>query len=808
MRPALYARTCSSAVLVVLILAAASALAVPVHLPEGLLIEAEDFAERSPDDGSFAEPMASSHALGQRAVYRFFPGEGRCTYRFKVEKQGVYYLWLRYAAEHGPQMRWALDPADPPDADDVRRYDVESTGALDGPDAWRWGRLGKMELDAGDHRVVLFGAPIRIDALWVGRMDAPVDTKAVQQMRAAEMRAHMQHPIEPIVPAWLTEVEPYRLPEWYDSIRVCVHTRLSLPWREKNPDVFANAGKKFASLGFREVARHIKTGSEPAWWPSAVGAVLDDAHEVNLAKQIIDEAHAAGCRIIVYHRHMEDSYLAEEHPEWTARDKHGKVIIKRGPKICFNTPYAEFLETRLVELARMGADGFYFDEVHMPKPFCRCENCRKKFREICEIEYPEEDNPLDPAYQKAIELNNITIEQTFRRWRKAIHAVNPECVLLVSSNTYPTLDDRHTTHRLYQIADSMKTEFNLPVRPLQAGRWLFEGDPTIVRPETDAMLALGYAIARDACDGRPPHVWTHALPNALHARFATAGLIAHGTIANLDHSEATIPDPELFAEAVALGNRIAPAFAGARPMRWAAVHFSEYARDLDMPLGEEAWRNVLHPTYGMFATLLRARLPVTILTDSQLEQGRLDGVSVLLLPAPERLTEAMQRSVQAFEQAGGVVIRQQADWAWHSAGKRLQQARAGLRAAMADAIDAAPVTVKGGPEKMHAVSYLHGDRRGLTVALVNDFSWVFTGRAKLRNGEPNPLYQEAITRQPPAPCRNVSVSLQLPVKVESVTDIAQGKVLATQANGAQTRIALDSFDCTAVLVIRLAEPLP
>ena len=57
--------------------------------------------------------------------------------------------------------------------------------------------------------------------------------------------------------------------------------------------------------------------------------------------------------------------------------------------------------------------------------------------------------------------------------------------------------------------------------------------------------------------------------------------------------------------------RIAPAFAGARRLGWAAVHFSEYARDWDMLLRKEAWRNVVHPTYGMFTTLLRARLPAT-----------------------------------------------------------------------------------------------------------------------------------------------------------------------------------------------------
>ena len=311
----------------------------------------------------------------------------------------------------------------------------------------------------------------------------------------------------------------------------CAHTRLSWTWRERNPEVFYGAGPLFASLGFKEFSRHIKTGGEGAWWPSKVGAVQPEARSVNHAQQIIDDAHNAGCRILVYHRHMEDDELAKNHPEWCARDHQGEVLQKRGPKLCFNTPYADFVETRLIELALMGADGFYFDEVHMPKPFCWCDHCQRKFKAQTGMDYPADSDPYDAAFQKAIEFKNVTIEHLFRRWREAIHAVNPDAVLLIGSNSYPQMIERHTTHRLWRIADAMKTEFFLPARA--SANQVFENDRSIAPTETDARLALGYALARDACDGRPPHVWVHGLPDARHARFATAGLIAHGAVAKL-----------------------------------------------------------------------------------------------------------------------------------------------------------------------------------------------------------------------------------------------------------------------------------
>lgn len=765
----------------------------------GILIEAERFDARHPDDSSFAGSAYSPYAYGTQTLARFFTKDGRCTYRFRVETEAVYTLWLRYASNRDQRIGFLVDGDGEPDGKHAARAPLSGTGSLSGPTAWNWARLGEAGLEAGEHRLTLFASSLRPDCIWISRRDAPPDDRKLAAERLRKMRFHLENPIEPIAPDWLAEADRYELPAWYDGIRVCAHTRLGWPWRERRPELFLGVGGAFASLGFREYSRHVKSGSEPAWWPSAVGAVQPEAREVNYARKIIDDAHRAGCRILVYHRHMEDAHLAETHPEWAARDHRGNMTSKRGPKLCFNTPYAGFVETRLVELAKMGADGFYFDEVHMPKPFCWCENCRRAFEAETGIEYPAEPDPFDPAFQKAVEFKNVTIERLFRRWRKAIHAVNPEIVLLIASNTYPMMVDRHTTHRLWRIADSMKTEFSLPDRA-SANR-IFAVDETMAPTESDARLALGYAIARDACDGRPPHVWTHGLPNAAHARFATAGLIAHGAIANLDHSEATIPDPELFSEAVALGNRIAPAFAGTRPLRWAAVHFSEHARDHYLPDEALAWKSVLYPVYGAFTTLLRARLPVGIVTDGQLEQGRLEGYRVLFLPAPAHLTGPMQQAVERFRREGGLVVAQKPGWDWHQPEGGMAAVGKRFLDEIAPALPSAPVRVTGGPEKMHAIPFADSRGRRITVALVNDFSWVFTGSRRTRQGEPIPGVEERINRPPPPPCQGVTVHVRRRDEPVRVYDAATGKPLEATPAGAGLRIDVPTFDCVSVVVV-------
>ena len=81
-------------------------------------------------------------------------------------------------------------------------------------------------------------------------------------------------PIGKIRPDWLEGASDYKLPEWYDKWRVCLHTRLGRFAEDNtyhNKGIFLTAAQKFRSLGTNVFVRHIKTGSEGAWWPSKVG---------------------------------------------------------------------------------------------------------------------------------------------------------------------------------------------------------------------------------------------------------------------------------------------------------------------------------------------------------------------------------------------------------------------------------------------------------------------------------------------------------------------------------------------------------
>jgi len=121
----------------------------------------------------------------------------------------------------------------------------------------------------------------------------------------------------------------------------------------------------------------------------------------------------------------------------------------------------------------------------------------------------------------------------------------------------------------------------------------------------------------------------------------------------------------MFKPAFELGDRVSPYFAGTMPLRWALVHYSEAAKDRYALDGVECWRKVLFPVYGMYLALFRAHLPVGVITDSQLEEGVPGGCRVLLVPAPDDLTDRMRQVVERFEADGGAVVRHRPEWAWH-----------------------------------------------------------------------------------------------------------------------------------------------
>jgi hypothetical protein len=492
------------------------------------------------------------------------------------------------------------------------------------------------------------------------------------------------------------------------------HTRLSYrAWYGTNE--FAHAAAGFKDLGAGAFTRHVKTGDEDPW-PETVW------------REMIDEAHAEGLRVVGYYWHQTEQSQTQTEALVCKRPNGTWIEGDRGFYLDITGPYRETVLQRLQELADLGVDGLMFDERHLPPIGSWGSALEDAWRAEKGRPPPPAVDDANPDYREFIDFKARRIEDTFAYWRDEVKSEHPDVVFIVSTTTIPALTDREMTTRLARTADSSKNEYRLALND-NLNKHVFEDNPEIA-PLDHVRQAVGWTVLRDAADGRPPHIWVSGVPNTHHACAAAGSLLTFGCIANMDVDEQSLrrnkpphdgkTPLEALEAAFDLGRRTSPHLADARPVRWAAVHFAERARNDRDDDYRSAWEEVLWPLVGPFQAFSEDGAPVGVVNDYQLERGELAGYRVLVLPV-SKLTPGQQQAVAAFRSRGGIVIENDPDWGWSDPDTR-GAAFAAFRAALGNRGAAPPLRVTGAPRRCYSVAYL--SRGQLVVAVTNDFSWV------------------------------------------------------------------------------------
>jgi hypothetical protein len=549
-----------------------------------------------------------------------------------------------------------------------------------------------------------------------------------------------------------------RLPSWFDANRVQGHTRLGLGKYEPPPrpprywygtEEFNQAAAGFKELGAGAFTRHLKSGSEDPWWPTALpvdpdgvvhsdrprdinGIVLQPGE--NVAKAIIDEAHAQGLKIIAYYWDASEKTVAELHDDWVCRrPQHGKELKSpRSIQLDLTGPYREVVRTRLLELAEMGADGFFFDSRHINRLGCWGTTLEAAWKAETGEDAPPLPKPGEEPSQRYLEFLDFRarkIEETFTYWRDEVKSRYRDVVFVISTDDFAALIDRGVTTRLAGIADSAKNEYCQAVHN-KITRKLFEQNTVVLKqPPGHVRQSLSWTILRDSSEGRPPHIWHPGVPTEEQAEALAASLLTFGAIANMDVYERSLRQEDRrgktpvagLKRAFALGKLVSPHLARAQPLRWAAVHFGERSRNHRGVNYLAMWQQVLWPLVGPYKVLTENGLPIGVVNDEQLEEGELDGYSLLVLPNPNELTPGQADTVAAFTARQGTVIENNPAWAWSDPAAS-DAAAAAFRAVLRPYLATAPVQVTAGPAGRYAASYRKPGR--LLVAVTNDFSWV------------------------------------------------------------------------------------
>lgn len=262
------------------------------------------------------------------------------------------------------------------------------------------------------------------------------------------------------------------------------------------------------------------------------------------------------------------------------------------------------------------------------------------------------------------------IRQTLKMWKDAIHAANPNAVLIVSAANLPALLRPDASTRWCRIADSVKSETDSALAGSRRNNIAMRA-PSLPEPAADDARALGWVITRDSADFRPFHVWSGT--DLAHEKLAllwAAAIMGFGGVANLDIYERSFRARNADAlrghtslgSATAvfeLGRRVSPYLAFTEPLRDVLVHVSESARDelLTRPQGiVAATRQCIIPTTNAFGVTSRAGLTTGTIDDDQLTQGVPEGTRTVIVPRQQALTAEQQTSLDNFRNSTGVVV--------------------------------------------------------------------------------------------------------------------------------------------------------
>ena len=411
---------------------------------------------------------------------------------------------------------------------------------------------------------------------------------------------------------------------WFYMNKVQAHTRFHMKIRKKDIRFWNNANKILHNLGAKVIIRHFKTGGEGAIWYSKYSKISTEVLETkeNIAKSIISDAHNLGLKIIAYYRHMEDDYLANKYPDWVCKDHFGnKQRTKRGLRLCFNSPFRNIVKGRLIELAQMGIDGFYFDEDHMPRNGCWCDYCKEKFKKEYNMNPPEKPDPQNIIWARYyVEFNNRTIEEAFIEWKRAVKQINPNIVFIISLHLYPTLLDHHLSSRLMTIADSVKSEFNIPVRNHAPEKkfFLFKV-PKDYKLNNEVRIALGYTLIRDGAFGRAAHIWIPQAIDKYSSMTALSAVITYSNIANINILEDFLKENyiDFYKYIFKFNDIFSNLFStnSLKPISLVGIYFSEKAKNKYIPKYKKSFMNVIYPTYKAFEVCFYKKIPINLYTD-------------------------------------------------------------------------------------------------------------------------------------------------------------------------------------------------
>ncbi len=162
--------------------------------------------------------------------------------------------------------------------------------------------------------------------------------------------------------------------------------------------------------------------------------------EGDLVGEVLGKLHKADVKMIGRFDFSKiNQNFAADYPEWLYVSEKGEHVNYNGQvHTCVMGGYQQdyLLEILREALTEYPLDGVFFNMIGFPQTdysqnfhgICQCENCKKSFKDFCELDIPKHDGDAQ-ALRKHQEWKGIQVDRQFGRVRNLIKSIRPETVI-------------------------------------------------------------------------------------------------------------------------------------------------------------------------------------------------------------------------------------------------------------------------------------------------------------------------------------------------------------------------------------------
>ncbi len=354
--------------------------------------------------------------------------------------------------------------------------------------------------------------------------------------------------------------------------------------------------------------------------------------------EVLAEARKHDIKVIAYYSLGTDARAVQDNPDWYQIDEHGKVRGAEGTVWelpCLNSPYREELVLPQIKeiTEKYDMDGYLLDIPYQHNHYCFCSYCKKKFAE----EYNRELTPelLGTDRELVIRFGIDTAARCMEEITALVKRIRPHVLMNCNGAWRMGEPDRVNATSDYGLWES---------QPSATG--------TFYNHSIRARFARTLDVPVQIMTVRFTEGWglmSCKTPEQLKYEFAT--IIANGGIVNIGDQvlpDGTLQDGvyEVIGEAFAFVEEREPYCIQAKSKSEVAIignNTNNWYHDKDDAA-----------TFGAAKMLLEGHHQFDIYYNNNFPD--LSDYKVVILPESVKLTEASVKRIEAFVEAGGVLL--------------------------------------------------------------------------------------------------------------------------------------------------------